>query len=130
MAPITNRPMDGMPAVWLRRKTFQPCEVGRPAAYVLGDSRLGNLDLQHQQLTLILGAPKEGSGRSYAGSALGVRIDLSSVAAPTRAPAPVGSEAAAVPGITVSGSTTAIAFRIDGKNPRRQTGAADRGLGA
>jgi hypothetical protein len=57
-------------------------------------------------------------------------IDLSSAAAPTRAPAPVGSENAAVPGITVSGLTTAIAFRIEGKNPCRQTGAAVRGLGA
>jgi hypothetical protein len=57
-------------------------------------------------------------------------IDLSSAAAPTRAQAPVGSEAAAVHGITVSGLTIAIAFRIEGKNPCRQTGAADRDLGA
>src|SRR6516225_3221356 len=98
MERTTNKSMDAMPAVWLLRKVFQPCEVGRPRRSILGDGRLSDLDPQHQQLAvdprrfpprvLVAHATDQGSDLS---------ISLGSATGPPRLPVPVGSKAAALP---------------------------------
>src|SRR5467141_1812018 len=95
----TNKSIDAMPSAWLRRKVFQPCDGGHLLlamyfATVVCPTSMPSLSSS----PCIRGAPQSGFDDTHlADQAANVRRCLRPATARSGFPAPIGSEAGAVP---------------------------------